>query len=111
MKTFEWRKFEDFEDRGSAGTFSNLIFSHCEFDHCILSLTSNPKRRSTFRNITMVNCSVGSVGLRCAVLEDTVIDGLKTRGLLQAWGAVFRHVVLLTLAQPSILRTELPVGS
>ncbi len=32
--------------------------------------------------------------MHAAVVEDCVVSNLKTHGLLQTWGAVFKHVVL-----------------
>jgi hypothetical protein len=41
---------------------------------------------------------IGSEELGCAIdsaiVEDVLVDGLKTNGLLQTWAAVFKHVTL-----------------
>uniref|UniRef100_A0A7C4KXJ6 Uncharacterized protein n=1 Tax=Bellilinea caldifistulae TaxID=360411 RepID=A0A7C4KXJ6_9CHLR len=42
----------------------------------------------------MIQCEEIGCAIDTAIIEDTVIDGLKTSDLLQTWGAVYKHVVL-----------------
>lgn len=40
------------------------------------------------------NCDAKACTIHTAIIEDATVDGLKTQGLFQVWGAVLRHVVL-----------------
>lgn len=84
----------DFQDRDSAAIFENLKFQSCYFESCMISVTVQPHLRSTVRKGVFRGCEVRGCLIDAAVLEDILVDGLKTRGLLQTWGAVFRHVTL-----------------
>ncbi|HET7788452.1 MAG TPA: hypothetical protein VFL36_20935 [Myxococcales bacterium] len=44
--------------------------------------------------MTLIACEQRGCAVETAVLDTVTIDGLKTIGLLQCWGAVFKHVVL-----------------
>jgi hypothetical protein len=66
----------------------------CAFDRCVLSRTLDASRRSTVRDVVLLTCEVQRASIGGVILEDVVIDGLKTQGLLQLWGPAFRHVVL-----------------
>jgi hypothetical protein len=48
--------------------------------------------RSTVRNVKLVECEQRGCALEAAIVEDVLVDGFKTNGLFQTWGAVFRHV-------------------
>ncbi|HEX7771883.1 MAG TPA: hypothetical protein VF435_05645 [Pyrinomonadaceae bacterium] len=41
-----------------------------------------------------MNCETRGCTLYTAIVEDVTVDGLKTHGLRQTWGAVFKHVTL-----------------
>ena len=94
MHHFENQTFERFYDRDSAKLFSNLEFRRCFFSNSAISITLDPKLRSAIRNVTLVDCEQQSCSLRNCVVEDVLVDGLRTNGLLQIWGAVFQHVTL-----------------
>lgn len=87
------REFERFYDRNSGKTFQDLEFTRCRFLSCYLSITRNPKRRSTVKNVKLVQCEEIGCAIDTAVVEDVIIDGLKTSDLFQSWGAVYKHVV------------------
>jgi hypothetical protein len=94
VKIFEDRVFECFYDRGGR-TFSNLEFRRCRFESSRISITRDPRRRSTVRNVKLVQCEQLGCAINTAIIEDVMVDGLKTHGqLLQTWGAVFKHVTL-----------------
>jgi hypothetical protein len=42
----------------------------------------------------MVQCEAARCTLESGVVEDVLVDGLRTSGVLHAWGAVFKHVTL-----------------
>jgi len=44
--------------------------------------------------MTFRNCAETGCGLNAAIVEDVVVDGLKTSDLLQTWAVVFKHVTL-----------------
>lgn len=94
IKTFKERKFASYYDQNSGKTFSNLEFLKCHFVSSRISITRDPKRRSTVRNVKIINCEQHGCALEAAIIEDVLVDGFKTHGLFQSWGAVFRHVVL-----------------
>jgi hypothetical protein len=94
-QVFENQTFRCFYDQDSGAVFSDLEFRDCSFESCRISITEDPKLRSVVRNVKLVNCSQRGCAIDAAILEDVVVDGLKTRSqLLQIWGAVFKHVVL-----------------
>lgn len=94
MLEFKKQSFRRFYDQDSAAIFSNLEFDQCDFQSSAISITLDPKRRSTIRNVRLINCELRGCTLWPAVLQGVTIDGLKTNGLFQAWGAVFQQVVL-----------------
>jgi hypothetical protein len=80
-------------DRGGS-LVTDLEIDACTFDNCGLSLTNNPVQMSRVSGIRVVNSRcVNSVVGPC-VVDDVVIDGLKTSDMLLVWGAMFRHVTL-----------------
>jgi hypothetical protein len=98
MRVFENETFERFYDRNSGAVFSDLEFRKCRFVSCAISITLDPRLRSTIRNVKLINCEEVTCTLDTAVVENVLVDGLKTSGaaggLFQTWGAVFKHVTL-----------------
>ncbi len=94
MHVFENKRFEDFDDRDSAIVFSDLEFQRCCFDGCCISVTHNPKLRSTVRGMRLLNCTASGSSIGKAIVEDVLVENLKTPGMFQIFGAVFKHVVL-----------------
>jgi hypothetical protein len=56
VKVFEKKTFERFYDQDSGAVFSDLEFRDCVFQSCAISMTQNPRLRSTIRNIKLINC-------------------------------------------------------
>lgn len=94
MRVVERQEFRSFYDQDSARLFSDIEFRRCTFVSCAMSITSDPALRSTIRNVKLVNCETYGCTLHTAIVEDVTVDGLKTHGLRQTWGAVFKHVTL-----------------
>jgi hypothetical protein len=94
MKVFANQEFRSFYDQDSKAVFSDLEFRKCRFVSCAISITVNPSLRSTVRNVSLIDCEHVSGNLWPAVVEDILVDGLKTNTLFQSWGAVFKHVTL-----------------
>lgn len=94
-KVFEGREFHSYSDRNSRRTFSDLEFRKCHFVGCAVSITRNPRLRSTIRNVKITDCGQLGCALYPAIIEDVLVDGFKTNGqLFQTWGAVFNHVTI-----------------
>jgi hypothetical protein len=94
VRILEKEEFRSFYDRDSGRLFSELEFRQCRFVACGISITRDPQRRSTIRDVRLVECEQRGCTLDTAIVEDVVVDGFRTDGLFQAWGAVFKHVTL-----------------
>jgi hypothetical protein len=94
MQLFENQTFHGLDDFESSATFSDLSFKNCIFESCSLSAGRWPQTRSTVRNVSVEQCRAYGCHVAAAIVEDSIIDGLKTGDILQTWGTVFRHVVL-----------------
>jgi hypothetical protein len=92
MKRLENESFVGLFDRASARTFADLELTKCRFEGCGLSVTRSPAQRSIVQNVSLVQCEQRGCIVNGAIFDSVVVDGLKTHGLLQTWGAVFRHV-------------------
>jgi len=89
---YEMKLFDGVYDDGKH-VYTDVELIKCSFVGCGLSITRVPADRTIVRNARIHNCDVRGCAINTAVIEDTVIDGLKTYNLLQCWGAVFKHVV------------------
>lgn len=98
VKVFENREFRSFYDPFlpflPGRTFSDLEFRHCRFVSSGISTTRNPRRRSTIRNVKVIQCTVVNLNIHTAIVEDVLVDGLETPNGFHTWGAVFKHVTL-----------------
>jgi hypothetical protein len=92
-KVFEREEFRSFYDDGGS-VFSDLEFRRCSFVSSGISITRDTGRRSVIRDVRLLNCEQRGCALETAVVEDVVVDGLKTNGTFQAWAAVFKHLTL-----------------
>lgn len=94
-KIFEDREFRSFYDQSSGRTFSDLEFRRCRFVSWSISITRKPRRRSTVRNVKLVQCEVVGSCVDTAIVEEVLVHGLETHGrTFITWGAVFKHVKL-----------------
>ncbi|MCU0878358.1 MAG: hypothetical protein MUF06_11290 [Pirellulaceae bacterium] len=83
-----------FKDHGSRAVFSDLEFHECYFEGCTVSMTLEVGRRTTVRNIRLVDCSQRGCLIGCAIIEDCIVDGLNTHGqALRSMAAVFNRVI------------------
>lgn len=94
MRIFEKREFAGVHDRDSGRTFSDTEFRLCSFQNSGISITLDPRLRSTVRGMRFIGCEQRGCSLWTAVIEDVLVDGFRTNGLFQTWGAVFKHVTL-----------------
>ena len=102
-KVFEQQRFECFYDRPfsflglprpSGRIFEDMEFRRCHFESSAISITKDPRRRTTVRNVRLIQCEEVGCSVWGAIVEEVIVDGLRTGGLLHTWGAVFKHVVL-----------------
>ena len=93
-QVFEKQEFARFYDRDSGRTFSEIEFRKCSFLSSAISITRKPELRSTVRDVRLIQCEQRGCALEAAIVEDVLVDGFKTNGLFQTWGAVFKHVTL-----------------
>lgn len=94
MRTFSSQEFRSFFDRGTGATFENLVFEHCTFDNCGLSMTKVLSKRALVRNVCLRQCAAVNCDIGPAVFENVTVDGLSTNDLLILWGPLFRRVTL-----------------
>ncbi|HEY6203917.1 MAG TPA: hypothetical protein VI056_12860 [Candidatus Limnocylindria bacterium] len=75
---------------------SDFEFIRCSFDNYTVAVRADLANRPVIRNCRLVDCSVHATYLNGAIVEDTIIDGLRTsaRTHLLVFGAVFKHVTL-----------------
>jgi hypothetical protein len=73
-----------------------MEFIRCSFDNYSIAVTADPARRPMIRNCHLIDCSVHATYLNGAIVEDTIVDGLRTsaRTNLLVFGAAFKHVTL-----------------
>lgn len=90
----EGAEFVQFYDDSSGAVFSDLEFVKCSFQSSAISITLDPKLRSTVRNVRILKCQQRGCSLWPAIVEDVLVEDFKTNGLFQTWGAVFKHVTL-----------------
>lgn len=95
MKAFSNQVFDGWSEYDSGRTHQNLRFAGCTFQNCVVGLdTENLSRRVRLKNVEFQKCTVTTCIVTAAVVEDMLVDGLKTLGLFQTWATVFRHVTL-----------------
>jgi hypothetical protein len=92
MRAFDNETFVSLYDRDSNAKFSDMAFTHCTFDNCALSLTKSVALRSKVCNVQLFNCYSFNSDVGPAILEDVLVDGLKTNDLLIFWAPLFKHV-------------------
>jgi len=97
MEIYRAQQFSRWYDDSSSRTFADMAFEDCSFSNCGISITRDPRLRSTAQNISFTNCRVDGMFIHSAVVEDVLVDGLATGRsngfLLQCLGTVFRHVI------------------
>lgn len=93
--TYYDQLFESWKEFDSGRTHSDIKFQKCEFVDCTLGLDQeNMKYRPRVNNTVLERCRVSGGRLRGVIVEETLVDGLKTSGLFQTWATVFKHVTL-----------------
>lgn len=80
-----------FTDRGPYG---GVTFDRCTFIGCDVGSPRDLASRTIIRDVRLINCTVQGGYFGPAIVEDVVVDGLRTNGLFQAWAPALRHVTL-----------------
>jgi hypothetical protein len=98
MRIYRDQHFETFRDRPRwpwqlAGPWIDLEFHNCQIELCEVLSFLNVRRRPVIRNVQVLNCEVRAT-LRGALVEDVLVDGLKTPRRLDCWATAFKHVTL-----------------
>lgn len=93
-RAFTDQTFTGFRDRDSARVFSDIAFRRCDFENCLLSKTREPRLRATIRNVSIVDCTDNASSIGAAIVEDVLVDTLRSPGVLHTYGAAFKHVML-----------------
>ena len=94
-QTYERQDIRRQHDNASGRTFADLEFRRCRFLSSSLSVTRDPALRTTVRNVRLVDSEVSGSVIISAILEDIVVDGLRTHGMLLVYGGTtFKHVTL-----------------
>ncbi len=91
-KVYKYQSLSFGVDRNSGKTFSNIVFQGCEFKGGAFSVADSPELRSTARNMKFLNCSVRGSSVDTGIIEDVLVENLKTYGLFQIWMSAFKHV-------------------
>ncbi len=83
------------------GVYDGLRFERCFFDSCVVYPRPPGLERTRLKNITVVDCRVWACHVEWAIVEDVVVDGLKTGVAgggkttpFRVVGAALKHVVL-----------------
>lgn len=94
MKVTKTKEFECWYDQDSGALFQDMEFQKCRFVSSAVSITRKPELRSTVRNMRFIDCAVRGCAVNAAIVEDVLVDGLKTHTMLDTWAAVFKHVTI-----------------
>jgi hypothetical protein len=99
MKVYQDREFQSFDNHprtvpwGTPRSLEGLRFENCQILSCSVYSARDPRRRPLIRNIELINCEVRAT-MDGAVVEDVVVDTLKTPRMFGCFGCVFKHVVV-----------------
>ena len=102
QKLFEKQDIESLHDRNSGKMIQGYSFTKCSFQSCSLYFDKILKNNSVFRrhknrtivhDIKLAQCTQTSCVMYGVVVEDVMIDGLKTLNTFHTWGTAFKHVV------------------
>lgn len=110
MTIFENQSFTDFYDRGG-NVYSDIEFLRCQFVSSRISITRDPAKGTHVRRVRASQCEVTGCALETAVVEDVVIEDLKTHNPLACWGTVFNRVVLKGKIGRIMLNSAIATGT
>ncbi|MCY2965102.1 MAG: hypothetical protein NT069_15950, partial [Planctomycetota bacterium] len=94
MTTITGEHFFKMRDDNHPGrVIEQMRFENCHFDSCVMSLWGNRDQPITVRNVELANVKVRNCHIGPAIMEDMLVDQMKTDDLFILWGTLFRHVV------------------
>lgn len=94
-RVYEGQTFERVFLEDAYATFCDMEFIKCTFRFCSFSNREKPLYRAMVQRMTFRDCTyIEAGGIDSAMVEDMVVENLKTKGLLQAWAMAFKHVTL-----------------
>jgi hypothetical protein len=94
MQRFERQEFVDIKAAGTSKVFANMEFIRCHFWACGIFPAEDPADRSTARDLRFINCEETACMINGAIVEETLVDGLRSADMFQTFGTVFKHVTL-----------------
>lgn len=94
MKEIQNESFTYFFDEDSSATFEDIEFRNCSFENCYISQNTSPLSRTLVRNVNLIDCVSKNCDTGTAILENIIINNLRTPGLIKISGSVFNRVVL-----------------
>jgi hypothetical protein len=93
MFVFDNQRFDGLREFDTGRTRSELRFVGCFFQSCSVGLsTDDLVNRVHLVNAEFCNCCVAGCNATAAIIEDVLVDGLKTSNLFQTWATIFKHV-------------------
>jgi hypothetical protein len=93
-KVVENKKFESRQIRDKPALVEGLEFRRCEFMFSSLAATSDVRKRATVRKVQVVDCTAEACRIGGAILDEVVVDRLRTNGIFRVSASAFRHVTL-----------------
>lgn len=93
MKIVENQTFENLTDHSGAAEITGVELRGCTFRNCVLTAPS-PTKRPFIGNVRIVDCVDLHSHLAKAVMEEVIVDGLRTKNLSILSTCAIRHVVL-----------------
>jgi hypothetical protein len=116
MQTFEKQIYEGIQigyhlsPHEKGPVYSDMTFVRCHFNSCIISHhIYDLSCRTRLKNMNLIKCEQHSTIFGCAIVEDVLVDGLKTHGPFISDGAVFKNVKLTGRIGNILLRDIFPV--
>jgi hypothetical protein len=92
---FRDRVFEGLDEFDSGRTHAGMTFTDCEFRSCILALDKQElSLRPRVTDMVFRHCAATACSMTAVIVEDVLVDGLRTSDQLPTWATVFKHVIL-----------------
>lgn len=84
-----------------------LILERCRLQGCSAGHTTDLNQRPVYRNVTFTKCEQTGCSLYGGIVEDVLVDGLKSHTLFQSFGTAFKHVTLRGRVGRIMLSTDI----
>ena len=93
-ETFEDREFVNVKLVKTGEVLQNFRFFKVTFDRCFMGHQAGTPSSLTVRDVEARDCAAYDSAVYSVFFDDVRVDSLTTRGSLDLYGCVFRHVVL-----------------